>query len=97
MTREKLAQKVGNVLKSPPRVEIFIALNHDDKRFSELQTELGISNSNLTYHLTNLRADEIVEQVDNKYSLSKQGKEISSIIEQVIKESDKINKSRKDV
>jgi len=66
----------GIIFRSASEMELVRSLAKNQKRFSQLQKELGMSTGNLNYHLVKLKSEGLVAKSGRDYLLSNVGQAI---------------------
>jgi DNA-binding HxlR family transcriptional regulator len=79
---------VGDVLCSPPRLNIVIAIDEKTRGFAELQKLSHLSSGTLGYHLLKAQVAGIVtKNSENRYAITPLGQKVAAILNQVNEDS----------
>jgi DNA-binding HxlR family transcriptional regulator len=82
---------VAEVLASPQRAAIIVAIDKKDRGFAELQKLSNLSSGTLGYHLLKAQVSGVItKDQNNKYSITPLGRKVTVILEQIGESSNEI-------
>jgi len=91
MVESKLEKKVSNVLVSPCRIDILTKLvTKNGLNEDEIKNKMITQSAGVHTHLDKLLDDSIIQILNEKYFITKEGKEVYKILQQIVAQSKKV-------